>query len=150
MSDHWLNIIPSDPAWVPDPERKQALAAATRDLAPEADSVELVGAEDITFVHAGADFESVTCPRCTGTLDLGWWSEQMDLAWTSRFTDLDVVVPCCAERVNLNDLSYDPPQGFAGWWVEVTNPGRGPLEASELRHLGAVLGHEVRDVWTHL
>lgn len=127
MSDFVLNIISTDPAWVPSGDLAGRAVLVFQRLVPAATEVKAEFFGGIQFVDQGSNFESVSCPRCGELLDQAWWSERMDAAWspdTSRFTDLQVLTPCCAARSSLNDLDYCWPAGFASFSLSAWNPGR--------------------------
>ena len=150
MSENILRIIPTEPGFRPSDDAARALIDRVRQIAPDARDVEIVDSSDVTFVDAGANFETVSCSVCGVSLDLDWWSEQMSVAWDTRFEELDVVTPCCNSTRTLNELDYQWPQGFARWFVTVHDPNRGPIDQSEIDSLRFALGHELRVIWAHL
>ena len=149
MSDNWLRVIATDPTFLPSASRERAALAALSHLAPDAQELSVVFSDEVAFIDAGGNFDSVGCPGCGARLDTEWWSSQMSHAAASRFDQLDCVVPCCLAAVSLNDLDYDWPQGFARWRAEAMNPSRGHLEDFEVASLEAALGVPVRIIWTH-
>jgi hypothetical protein len=90
VSDFVLNIISTDPAWMPPGDLADRALLVLRRLVPAATEVKAELFDGIHFADQGSNFESVFCSHCGGLLDQVWWSEQMDAAWspeTSRFTD---------------------------------------------------------------
>lgn len=152
MSENWLQIIPSSPDYVPTASQRGAALALMRELAPGAEDIMAVLTDDIAFIDAGANFTDVRCPRCGTTLDItGWWqSEVSRCSDDGSFSRLATVTPCCNKETTLNDLVYVWPQGFSRWRVRVTGPGRSVLEPNELDALAAAVGHEIREIWTHI
>lgn len=159
MSDNWIQIIATDPTFVPPPSAQADAVAAMRSIAPNADEVQAVDEGHIVFVDAGTNFESVNCPNCKSRLNNGgegqqgvddWWSVQKDRAAQSAFENRDAVCPDCLAKLDLNDLSYDWPQGFARWRLEAMNPVLGTLSGGDTERLAALIGHDVRVVYTHL
>jgi hypothetical protein len=150
MSENWLRILPAAPSFRSTERAASLLAQQVRRLAPRAESIETRDEDEIRFLDAGSNFESITCPGCGSAITLDWWSERMSEAHVDRFADLVIVTPCCGSQVSLNDLTYEWPQGFARWWLEARSPGRGELTSDEVASLAAVLGHAVRIVWTHI
>lgn len=153
MSDNWIRIIPTDPAFVPTASG----AIAGRDLlggflrsAGSGATVDIVDFGGVVLVDAGSNFESATCPWCATAIDLGWWQDQVDVAAASGFTNLLTRTRCCDVTTSLNDLRYVWPQGFARWCLEAMNPGVGVLSDRQLESIGAMVGHEVRAVYAHL
>ena len=142
MSENWLQLIPTDPAWIPGPEHEQAAVALLNELAPASDEIQALTYDEVVFVDAGANFESVSCPACNAELEMGWWSAAMG-------GEPAVVTPCCGALTTLNDLRYHWPQGFAQWVLRARSPGRMDLTAEELQALEAVVGHPLREIWSH-
>jgi hypothetical protein len=153
MSEYVLNIISCDPAWGPSADLADRALLAYQRYVLAADEVEAEFLDGIQFVDQGTNFEHVSCPRCGEQLDQGWWSEQMDAAWSaelSQFADLQVVTPCCRASSSLNDLDYQWPAGFASFRLWARNPARGGfLPDAELEEIAAELGTALRQVYAH-
>jgi hypothetical protein len=150
LSNDWLQIIPTDPMFVPDESGTRAITAMVNTLVPHAERVDVIDEAKVVFVDAGSNFESVGCGSCGAVLDLDWWSEQMNSAHEHEFSDLATTTPCCGQSTTLNDLDYDWPQGFARWRIEVRSPGVGRLSAETEQALSDALGHPVRLIYTHI
>ena len=150
MSDNFLRVLPATPEYRPKRGQARRVVAALKRMAPDARTIDLIDTGEITFVDCGANFEAVRCPGCGSDLALDWWGDAMTVAYETGFSDLGITTPCCTLAVSLNDLAYDWPQGFASWWVEARNPGRGELSDDEVRSLADALGHAIRIVWTHV
>jgi hypothetical protein len=102
------------------------------------------------FIDQGGNFESVPCPACPAVLETGWWRQQMDRAYATRFEVLAIVTPCCTTAVSLNDLEYDwPPRGLVDLRYGVLSPGRGWLSPDEMTRVAAALGIPVRQIMSH-
>ncbi len=144
-----MRVVPGDPSHIPTRERAEALLRAVQRLVPDAARVSTWQWDHVRFIDAGANFESVTCPRCGAPIDVGWWGVRMNERFRDAFRDLVVEVPCCGDAVSLNDLDYRWPQAFARWAVEAEDPGRGLLDDGEHAALSSALGCEVRVIWTH-
>ncbi|MFD9488677.1 hypothetical protein [Streptomyces sp. NPDC059991] len=153
MSDTFLSIIPTDPHWQPNPDGAALTTAFMKKLCPNAAGEPEVHRHDTpAFVHAGANLETISCPRCGKQLDLqGWWMPRMDQAYNGNgFSDLRVCTPCCGTDTTLNDLKYDGACGFASFEVKILNPNKSELIDEELALIGQELGHSVRQVWAHI
>jgi hypothetical protein len=59
-------------------------------------------------------------------------------------------MPCCATGVDLNELVYDWPQGFARFSLSAMNPNVENLNADQEAQLADVLGTSLRRIWTHI
>src|SRR5688500_17318071 len=121
MSDVFLRIVPTDPTFVPSVEARASASARLREALTDVDVAAHVS-DEVAFVEAGANFESVACPLCDAELDQDWWGEAVGLAAARGFEALMVKVPCCGAQTSLNELRYDMPQGFARCVIEATNP----------------------------
>jgi hypothetical protein len=149
MSEIILRIIPRDPGHLPEPAAQGAAVALIRTLVRAADVSALVH-DQIAFVDPGGNLESIGCPRCRQRLSLAWWSDAMDVAHALRFSDLVIDLPCCGERVSLNDLEYDWPAGFARFVLEVREPAvAGWLDADAIAQIETALGTRVRQILAH-
>ena len=151
MSDNYLRVLPKDPMFIPSVAQASAGLRTFTELAPQSAEIRIRYEEEVTFVDAGANFSAVRCPTCAADLEIvPWWQSEMDHAYESRFKDLRVVPPCCAQPTTLNELIYDWPQGFARWWLEALNPHRGKLHPDELATVATSVGCSLREVWTHV
>jgi hypothetical protein len=148
-----LNVISSDPAWVPPGDLADRALVVFQRHVRAADDVKAEFLDGIQFIDQGSNFETVSCPRCGDLLDESWWSDRMDAAWSSelhRFADLQVVTPCCGASSSLNDLNYRWPAGFASFRLIATNPSRGGfMPDAELEEIAAALGSQLRQVYAH-
>lgn len=149
MSDALLRFVPEDPRFVPAEEACARAVARIRIVLPLATAMEARRSDDIRFIDAGGNFESVACAKCQRLLANEWWVEAVARASSSRFEDLEVEVPCCGEQVSLNNLHYRMPQGFARFVIEATNPDIESLPAGLLDDLERILGTRVRVIWAH-
>jgi hypothetical protein len=148
VSDAVLRIIPEDPAFVPSQERCDAACVRLREVLVGVE-VDVRVTDEITFVDAGANFESVACPLCDAEIDQDWWGEAVGEAAEGSFEALTVKVPCCGGETSLNDLRYEMPQGFARCVIEATNPNVDALPQHVVDELVAILGCELRVIWAH-
>lgn len=148
VSDNFLRLIPSDPEWTPEVSPDGALELLTR-LVPDAESVNVEIRDGVEFFDSGGNFVGLRCPLCNAQLDQAWWAAKMATAAASGFADLHVDTPCCGAQTSLNELRYDWPAGFARFVIELLNPGRSWLDASELSLVAAAIGCPVRQVMAH-
>jgi len=131
---------------VPDADAQSSAASLLRDAFPRANHVDVRTEHAVTFVDAGANFETVSCPQCANELEQDWWGDAMDRAAESTFADLAVTLPCCGASSSLNDLRYEMPQGFARFVIDILNPGVADIPASLTARLCEVLHCKVRFV----
>lgn len=128
MSDNWLLVIPTDPAWLPANVTATAALDVFRTLVSVHHAVRNVRTEmhgEVEFIDPGENWHEVRCPTCSAALETRWWRGRIGEAYATRFTQLGVIAPCCGTRTSLNDLGYDWPAGFARFVLSATNPDRG-------------------------
>ena len=138
MSDRFLVVIPSNP--------KADLPAAADEL--RAALSEIAGASEtrvkdygkLQFIDCGEDFQSASCPHCNAEIAMETWHTWMEEDWHGEegFHLHRHKTSCCGQDINLNEIIYDLPQGFARWMASARNTGRGPLTEAELKRLEAV------------
>ena len=147
MSDTFLRIIPVDPTFVPAADAQKSATARLGEALPAADGIEGRVTDEVAFVDAGENFESVSCPRCGSENDQEWWGEAVGRAAENDFEELDVTLPCCGGQSTLNELRYEMPQGFARFVLEATNPNIEQLPEHLVRALSDALRCEIRAIW---
>src|ERR1700722_18500832 len=122
MSDNWLRYIPSEPNFQPTlsaAEKAQLLLAS---FALRADQVRFEFTADVRFIDPGSNWTTGKCSAC-GPDAQSWWKNAMSALYKAKFSNLEVIAPCCGARVSLNDLDYVWPAGFARFVIEAKNPG---------------------------
>jgi hypothetical protein len=145
MSDHLVQIIPDDSAFVPPPEAQKKAIDLLESLAPDADEVRIEVSGETRFVGCGSNWESVFCPFCGTKLEVWFWAEMETRSKANGFKDLAVETPCCLDRTTLDGLRYGWPVGFARFALVARNTAlRGNLGDDQKRALEAALGCPVR------
>lgn len=148
MSDTVLYLIPTEPTFVPQADRMERAQALARQAFPGAEAVELLIGDEVTFVDCGENLQRAACPRCKTNLLDGRFGELMDVASKTHFVDRTCTLPCCGERVLLDDLEYDWSCGFARFRLKIVWPHE--LPTPELvRELEGVLECPLRQVWAY-
>lgn len=146
-----MSVIPTDPTWQPTTPGAAAAAQVFRGLAPNADRFDVDYYHQVRVVDAGENLVHIGCPVCGLDIDLDWFRDLTEIAlYHDGFHDLNVTVPCCGGRASLNDLDYDWPVGFARFELAAWEPERDQLTAGELAQIAQVLGHDVRQIMTHI
>lgn len=149
MSENVLQLIPQQPAYVPDEKAVLLAKQFLKSRLSETDEIYAEVSNEIRFIDAGANFGSVSCPVCGAEISDEWWSAAMDEAHKSQFINLDVVVPCCSSKANLNHLNYNFPQGFARFVLSAKNPGIPEFDEQSRDELERIVGCKLRVIWTH-
>ena len=143
----FLQIIPTDPLFVPSPEAWTRARRLLEFSLPLAEEISYVQSVETRFFYPEAGLGGVECPFCGRDL-LRWWRGTMSRASARGFKVLEVVTPCCHTGTTLNDLRYEPTAGFARFVTMVRDPGRaGGLTDAEIQPLENALGCKLRQVW---
>jgi hypothetical protein len=151
MSDDYLIIVPADPRLIPSPDAVEQVLSVLEDMAPDAETMDTMSSEVIQFFDCGQNFESVSCPKCSATLDMDWWHERMDEDHGEGGFQLhSFPTPCCQATVTLNDLTYDWPQSFGRFCWEVENPDVGDLDDAAIDRLTSAAGFPLRIIRQHI
>jgi hypothetical protein len=149
MSENLLQLIPQQPAYVPNEKAVSLAEQFLKSQVSESSEVYSEISKEIRFIDAGANFESVSCPICGKKISGNWWSVAMEEAHKSQLSNLDVVVPCCSSKTTLNDLNYNFPQGFARFVLAARNPDIHELDKQSIEELEQIIDCKLRIIWTH-
>ena len=148
MSLSIIRFIPTEPSWSPDAETRQRAHDFIASAMPKAESVQVQTHDEIVFVDAGENAERIVCPLTKQKIDEVWWSNTVEAVYEkNQFQDLTVFVPCCGARISLNDLDYQPSQGFARFVIEVTEPEISKVNESVKQQLELILGKRMRVIY---
>jgi hypothetical protein len=147
MSVTLLRLIPTDPYFVPDSQRRQAGQDLLAGLVQDPGTVSSLVEEQVVFVDCGQNLERISCPRCNTSLENEWWGDAMDAVHLAGFGQFAVTMPCCGESCSLNDLRYEWPMGFARYVLQAEDPGLNGLAAEHIEALEGALGCKIRIVW---
>ncbi len=146
MSDNWIKLIPTDQNFLPSADAAEAERTLLAELAPDAEEVTVEFLKEVAFVDSGENWEGVSCPSCSRDAST-WWADAMDGAAESSFRDLEVAAPCCGATVSLNDLNYEPPNGFASFILSAWNPNLQDIPPAAMSRLVDLLGTQLRRIW---
>jgi hypothetical protein len=150
VSDSYIILIPQDPKFVPPTQAQRAAAALFKKLAPKSDEINATVSKGIRFHDCGENFQRVLCPSCGSELEMEWWQDSMTSEAEQNFPLRSRLLPCCSATYNLNELTYDWPQGFACFSLEAMNPDIADLTASDLKQFEQILGSPLRKILQHI
>lgn len=150
MADYVLSIIPTSPSFVLDEGKRSDALDLFRGMVPDAEKVEFIVYDEVTFVHPFQNLYRIGCPKCGVELELLWWQSAMDEAYKSHFQDLEITVPCCQSKTSLNDIDYKWTAGFASFALQASYLSRGFLSESEIKQLEDVVGSPLRQVYARI
>ncbi len=160
MSDDALKIIPKNPHIIPAADTHEAAVKELERLLPEGERCRVKVYEALAFIDAGVNLEAVVCPKCgkktqldySASRDWGydWWRDVANqLNYTSP-SEVNSTMPCCGGEVNMLDMEFDWPAGFARFELSIWNPNiSSNLDDQQLAKLEAILGCELRQVRAH-
>jgi hypothetical protein len=168
VSDNALALVPTDPRFVPPPDRHEAAKSLLRRFAPDAERITATAFDQVHLVHPYVNLEQIRCPRCGSEISLDWWhgviheqaiedSEALapdgtlvNVGVVTALASLDTTTPCCRIGISLEDLQYDFPVGFGMFVLEALNPNVKGLSPDALTELEKAVGTSLRQIWTHL
>ena len=150
MSDSWINLIPSDPRFVPSAEAQVKALSLLRQFVGGADEVRIELTDQVRFVDCGENFEAIRCPRCRREIPVDWWQDQMDVQFGAGFPLDPVELPCCSGSASLSSLEYDWPQGFARFSIEAMNPSVSDLSGEQVMAIEGILGCRIIKILQHV
>jgi len=149
MSDFFIRLVPVAPQYVPPTMAREQAIALLRDRLSSADFIEARLHENVVFVDAGSNWEGVNCPACGADAE-GWWMEALEKASESSFADLSVHAPCCAARIDLNDMKFGWPAAFGRFFLEIANPSNSTLAPELHAQVEQAVDCKLRTVVAHL
>jgi hypothetical protein len=90
VSDTCLRLIPTDPSWLPEREvlHRALMSWQVSCRMPDAGEVEAKVYPEVKFIDQGANFETLSSPACGAELEFDWWTECMEHADATDFSDL--------------------------------------------------------------
>jgi hypothetical protein len=143
-----LKIIPKDPHQEIPAVDDKVLIGKLKKVFPHADDFEVNKFDRIRFIDQGKHFEAVACTLCKKELEITWWENAMAKANEKGFEELDCECPHCKKTINLNELNYKLPAGFARFSIKILNPkiteGLNPEGIWDFYRL---LNCELRQIW---
>jgi hypothetical protein len=149
MSDSLITFIPQDHDYVPSAQAQQLGISLVKELSPKAETVRVECSAKLRFIDCGGNFERIACPMCAREIETSWWHEQVDHVM-SRNALTPTTLPCCGAKKTLNELTYEWPQGFARFGLEVMNPPNPDFAENHVGELERVLGCDLRIIYTHI
>lgn len=152
MSDNLLRIIPANPNYIPDADRRQRALDLLRAMLPDADRCEADVYNELTFIDQGTNCEAVICPSCSARVAAdGWWWDLTEHLMGRPIAEERVAMPCCGGTVPFTSVAFDWPAGFAHFELCAWNPrvDDNLLALEDLQTLQSVLNCELKQVRTH-
>jgi hypothetical protein len=146
MSDNLLKLIPVDENFMPSDVAQHEAAKLLKSFVSKADEVFVTENSEIMFIDPGENLEEIFCPECGSKLDDHWWKQAMDIAYQTKFKELDVTLPCCNTRSSLNQLIYKWPAGFARFVLVARNPETN-INDEQTILLEKTLGCNLKSIW---
>ncbi|MBL9189470.1 MAG: hypothetical protein JNK23_18450 [Opitutaceae bacterium] len=149
MSDSLITFIPQEPEFVPAVQAQQLGISLVKRLSPGAEAIRVECTDKLRLIDCGENFERIACPLCDRNIELSWWNEQVNQVM-SRNSLVPTTLPCCGTAKSLHELTYEWPQGFARFSLEVMNPPNPDFAETHVGELERVLGCDLRVIYTHI
>jgi len=152
MSDDWITIVPKLPEHVPSRDNTMATLELLEKMMPDACEIKIIRNEHVQFFDCGANFETITCPRCNADIDVDWWSETMSSDYDEKagFQLNEYRLLCCSSFAALNALEYWFHQAFGRVALSAMNSNIWTLSDDMVTKIEATLGCDVSVVYQHL
>jgi hypothetical protein len=157
MSDDYIKLIPTDPAYVPPKHLQEKAIRLLEEMLPEGEECEAEVYERLMFIDQGENLSVIFCPSCREALQFHddeavreWWHSVDDEVQDQGAEGVTVTMPCCQKRVLLTELTFDWPAGFARFELSAMNPSIShdlPLE--QVAELENVLKCKLKQIWAH-
>lgn len=121
MSEHFLFFVPSDPAFIPLPNVREAAATYITETCGDC-HIEHHIEDEVTFWHGGEHFTLPSCPHCDTPLSMENWHVQMDRAFSAQ-NDLTGIttfftLTCCDKQANLTTLNNHEVMAFSRYALQ--------------------------------
>ncbi|MFZ6756018.1 hypothetical protein ACO0K9_02270 [Undibacterium sp. Ji50W] len=149
MSDNWLQYVPCDHLYQPDPDAAKKAEERLYAFVPEAEEVTSTYLQEPDLFHPGANWSGVNCPEC-GTDAESWWKDAVQLASESNFRLLQCHAPCCHKPVSLNHMHFAWPAAFGSFVLKAMNPNIKGLAQTQIKELQDILECELREIALHI
>lgn len=122
MSLYILKLVPTDLHFHMHHDIEEILIKEIKPLL-KAEDVEVRMSRLLEFVDCGTNLTSIRCPICGKEIAMEWWSAAMHTSYEiSHYAKRLILLPCCQESADLNDLLYDFPCAFSYFEIRFLNP----------------------------
>lgn len=137
MTAHFLAVIPQDPQARLSQDKLTVLETALAEICGTDETRIKDFGDRLQFIDCGDAQPVIRCPSCAVEADLGWWGQRMDHAWDPDhgFHLCQFAMPCCGDPARLNELCYEPAQGFSTWFVSARQTEPVPLGQTDRNRL---------------
>lgn len=147
-SGHHMKLIPTDPKYIPTQTQQIEVLRALIKKYPRYE-INSVVTNEINFIDNAGYWSSISCNICNEEIPVDFWQAAMSESYTTHFVDLTFETPCCQRILNLNDIIYDSPAGFARYSIVVIDLGYEVKNEELVGKLEAILDQEIRIVWAN-
>ena len=153
MSTNVISLVPVDPLYVPSSSACERARERFRNykLGLEAGEIDIELCDNIQFFSCGPEYDvRVFCSACRAEIPFDWWSNRMNDDYDGKkggFVLSTYSTPCCGTRYTLNDLTYDPPQCFGSFAIEITDPSVCELDPKIVAEFEEMLGTRLREIF---
>ncbi|MEQ1576674.1 MAG: hypothetical protein ABL894_03385 [Hyphomicrobium sp.] len=137
MSVTTIQFVPDDPHFTPDTPAISAAGQYLKQAFPSSSPVEAMTRDGIDVFFPGDNLTSCSCPNCNSDIPSGVWQTILSADYddTSGFMLLRQPMPCCGERLAVNELKFDWPVAFGKFALQITSPAFDTSNQDEAQRL---------------
>lgn len=132
-----VQFVPCDPHFTPGTIGISAAGLYLKQAVPNATQVEAMARDGIDVFFPGDNLTACSCPSCKSEIPAGVWQTILgaDYDEASGFMLLRQQMPCCGDRLAVNELVFDWPVAFGKFALQITNPQFDTSNQDEARRL---------------
>lgn len=124
MSVTTVQFVPNDPHFTPGTVGISAAGAYLKQTLANSTQIEAMARDGVDVFFPGDNLVTCSCPSCQSDIPAGVWQTILaaDYDENSGFMLLRQPMPCCAERLAVNELVFDWPLAFGKFALQLTDP----------------------------
>lgn len=141
MSVTTVQFVPDDPHFTPGTVGISAAGAYLKQALPNSTQVEAMARDGIDVFFPGDNLATCACPSCQSDIPAGVWQTILgaDYDEASGFMLLRQQMPCCGERLTVNELVFDWPLAFGKFALQLTDPEFDTSNQDEAKRIALAL-----------
>ena len=119
-----VHFVPDDPHYTPGTPGISAAGAYLKENYPASPRVEALARNGVDLFFPGDNLMACACPSCKTDIPVGVWQTILaaDYDDDNGFMLLRQQMPCCGERLTVNELVFDWPLAFGKFALQITDP----------------------------
>jgi len=119
-----VQFVPDDPHFTPGTMAISAAGLYLKQALPNAAKADAMVRDGIDVFFPGGNLTSCSCPKCHSDIPSGVWQTLLSADYddASGFMLMRQQMPCCGERLAVNELVFDWPVAFGKFALQLTDP----------------------------